>query len=121
MPSVLIVEDDLETRMAVEAMLEEAALEDIQSVTDGSKALDYLKDSTPDLMMLDLMMPNTDGFGVLRALRLGDVIRPGHVIVMSAHANKADQESVILLGADQFLAKPFTFVQLEEALNNSVL
>jgi DNA-binding response OmpR family regulator len=68
-------------------------------------------------MMLDLMMPRMDGFEVLRELRRGAAPRPGHIIVMSAHANSSDRAGITELGADQFLSKPFTLEQLKRALD----
>jgi CheY-like chemotaxis protein len=119
MSSILIVEDDLHTRLAVTAMLEVLGREDIRCAVNGIEGLEQLRDRLPEVMMLDLMMPKMDGFEVLRELRGGEAPRPGRIIVMSAHANKEDREGVKHLGADQFLAKPFTLDELERALGNS--
>ena len=113
---VLIVEDDFSTREAVKAMLEELGHESLQVVKDGLEAIEYLRSGPAALMMMDLMMPRMDGFEVLRELRRGAVPRPGHIIVMSAHANSADRAGITELGADQFLSKPFTLDQLKRAL-----
>ena len=117
MASLLIVEDDPNTREAVTAMLEELGREDVRCATNGVEALDSLRRQLPELMMLDLMMPRMDGFEVLRELRRGAAPRPGHIIVMSAHANREDRIGVKDLGADQFLAKPFALLELEQALD----
>lgn len=123
MASLLIVEDDPNTRLAVTAMLEELGREDVRCVANGVEALKLLRDQLPgkipELMMLDLMMPEMDGFEVLRELRNGSAPRPGHIIVMSAHANREDRAGVKELGADQFLAKPFRLTELEQALDNA--
>lgn len=105
--------------MALTAMLEELGREDVHGVTNGVEALESLRNEIPRLMMLDLMMPRLDGFGVLRELRIGSAPRPGHIIVMSAHANEEDRNGVKQLGADQFLPKPFSMVDLEKVLNNA--
>ena len=105
--------------MALTAMLEELGRGDVRCATNGVEALESLRDQVPELMMLDLMMPRMDGFEVLRELRNGGAPRPGHIIVMSAHANKEDRNGVKELGADQFLAKPFTMDELEAALDNA--
>lgn len=118
MGPLLIVEDDPSTQQAVLAMLEELGHEDASVARDGIEAIESLREAAPDLMMLDLMMPRMDGFELLRELRKGSVPRPGHIIVMSAHANADDQASVKVLGADQFISKPFTLEQLEQALDS---
>ena len=118
MNRVLIVEDDPNTQLAVAAMLEELGHPDVSVVKDGVEALDALNQATPPLMFLDIMMPRMDGIELLKELRRGSAPRPVHIIVMSAHANKADREAVKQLGADQFLSKPFTLDQLEAALGN---
>ncbi len=119
MTSVLIVEDDPNTRLAVTSMLEVVGHDEIRSAVNGEEGLERLREELPDLMLLDLMMPKMDGLEVLRQLRKGSAPRPGHIIVMSAHANANDREGVKHLGADQFLAKPFTLAQLEEALETA--
>ncbi len=119
MTTVLIVEDDPNTMLAVTAMLEVVGHEEVRSATDGEAGLERLREEQPDLMFLDLMMPKMDGFEVLRELRGGSAPRPGHIIVMSAHANANDREGVRQLGADQFLAKPFTLAQLEQVLETA--
>jgi CheY-like chemotaxis protein len=119
MSSILVVEDDENTRLAVTEMLDVLGREDVRSASNGVEGLESVKDRLPDLMMLDLMMPLMDGFEVLRELRGGSAPRPGHIIVMSAHANKEDRAGVKQLGADQFLAKPFTLDELEKALENA--
>jgi two-component system alkaline phosphatase synthesis response regulator PhoP len=118
MSSVLIVEDDPNTQLAVSAMLEELGHADVSVVKDGIEALAALNQETPPLMFLDIMMPRMDGIEVLKELRRGSAPRPVHIIVMSAYANKADREAVKQLGADQFLSKPFTLNQLEAVLGN---
>ena len=67
-------------------------------------------------ILLDLMMPKVDGYEVLRELRKGNYKRPDRVIVMSAHAQPAELEGLIALGADAFMPKPFTLTDLEEVL-----
>lgn len=117
MNSLLIVEDDPATREAVIAMLEELGHASPRVVTDGMEAIESLRAAPSTLMMLDLMMPRMDGFEVLREIRKGAAPRPGHIIVMSAHANSEDREGISALGADQFLSKPFTLAQLKRALD----
>ncbi len=121
MTSVLIVEDDANTLLAVTAMLEVIGREEVKSARNGVEALEMLREEQPELMFLDLMMPKMDGFELLRELRRGAAPRPAHIVVMSAHANAADREGVKQLGANQFLPKPFTLDQLEAVLETAGL
>lgn len=119
MTTVLIVEDDPNTLLAVTSMLEVVGHEEVRSANNGVDGLERLREERPDLMFLDLMMPRMDGLEVLRELRKGSAPRPRHIVVMSAHANANDREGVKELGADQFLAKPFTLAQLEQVLETA--
>ena len=100
---MLIAEDDAATRDAVVAMLEELGITDVVTVFNGEQ-------------VLDLMMPKVDGYEVLKELRTGAYERPGKIIVMSAHAQPAELDGLMALGADAFMPKPFTLTDLEEIL-----
>jgi CheY-like chemotaxis protein len=113
---VLIAEDDVATRDAVVAMLEELGITEIVTVFNGEDALKKLEDQQFEVMLLDLMMPKVDGYEVLRELRKGAHKRPGRVIVMSAHAQPAELDGLMELGADAFMPKPFTLTDLEKIL-----
>ncbi|MBN4059446.1 response regulator [Dehalococcoides mccartyi] len=115
--SVLVVEDDPETRDAVVAMLEELGVDEIETANDGEQALEALEHRKFSMVLLDLMMPKVDGYEVLRAMRSGTHQRPDRVIVMSAHALPAELDDLIALGADLFMPKPFTLADLEKAIS----
>lgn len=113
---MLIAEDDAATRDAVVAMLEELGITDIVTAFNGEQALQALEENKFDTLLLDLMMPKIDGYEVLRKLRKGKYQRPDRVIVMSAHAQPAELDGLMALGADAFMPKPFTLADLEEIL-----
>lgn len=119
MASVLVVEDEPNTLLAVTSLLEVTGHEEVRTATNGVEALERIHEETPELMLMDLMMPEMDGIELLKRLRAGVAPRPGHIIVMSAHADANDQNSVGHLGADQFLAKPFTLSELQSALQTA--
>lgn len=114
---MLIAEDDMATRDAVVAMLEELGITDVVTAGDGEQALRALGERKFGTMLLDLMMPKVDGYEVLKALRTGKYQRPDRVIVMSAHAQPAELDGLMALGADAFMPKPFTLVDLEKILD----
>ena len=104
---MLIAEDDVSTRDAVVAMLEELGITGVVTVFSGEQALEALKERKFGTLLLDLMMPKVDGYKVLRELRKGNYNRPDKVIVMSAHAQPGELDDLFDLGADAFMPKPF--------------
>jgi CheY-like chemotaxis protein len=115
---VLRAEDDAATRDAVVAMLEELDITDVVTAFNGEQALKALEERQFDTLLLDLMMPKIDGYEVLRELRKGKHNRPRRVIVMSAHAQPAELDGLMALGADAFMPKPFTLTDLENILKD---
>ncbi|MBT3994339.1 MAG: response regulator [Chloroflexi bacterium] len=113
---MLIAEDDKATRDAVVAMLEEFGITDVVTTRNGEEALKVLEEQQFDTLLLDLMMPKVDGYEVLKELRKGKHKRPHRVIVMSAHAQPAELDGLMELGADAFMPKPFTLNDLERVL-----
>lgn len=69
-----------------------------------------------ETLLLDLMMPKIDGYKVLKELRKGNYNRPDRLIIMSAHAQPAELDSLMALCADIFMPKPFTMTDLEGVL-----
>ncbi|MBN4064549.1 response regulator [Dehalococcoides mccartyi] len=104
------------TRDAVVAMLEELGITDVVIAQNGELALKALEERHFSVLLLDLMMPKIDGYEVLRQLRKGNYKRPDRVIVMSAHAQPAELDGLIALGADAFMPKPFTMDDLEKVI-----
>jgi DNA-binding response OmpR family regulator len=75
---------------------------DVVNAGDGQEALDMLDSTTPDIMLLDIIMPGINGFEVLRKLRLNSQLP---VIVYSARPE--NRQEALRMGANDFLAKPF--------------
>ncbi len=118
--TALVVDDDDSIRESLLAYLEEFGFKNILAAKDGAAALRILATSAPDVLLLDLMMPVTDGFEVLKAIRTGKTAgRPGRVIVLSAHSDREMATRVIQLGADGYIGKPFTDADLMAALGLS--
>ncbi|MBP2472475.1 two-component system response regulator MprA [Crossiella equi] len=106
---ILVVEDDTAVRTAVELALAGAG-HDVRAVADGGLALAEIADWRPDLVVLDLLMPFTDGLTVCRRLRsAGD---PTPVLVLTARDSVADRIEGLDAGADDYLVKPFDLHEL---------
>lgn len=101
---VLVVDDEEMVREVVVRYLERDGFV-VTQVADGQAALDFLEESSPDLVILDLMLPKVQGVDVLRAIRkVGNL----PVILLSARAEESDRVAGLELGADDYVVKPFS-------------
>ena len=114
---ILVIEDEESVRMAIEAGLEVIGDCEVRLAPDADTGMKMLKESRPDILLLDLVMPVTDGMEFLRMLRAepGEA-RPGKVILMTAHSNPVPEDNMAALGLDQVLEKPFRLHELAEAV-----
>lgn len=104
MERVLIVEDDEKTAQIVRSYLVRAGYA-VEIVTDGLSALRVVGREPPDLVLLDVMLPQLDGMHVCRELRrAGDVA----IIMVTARTTEADKLEGLAAGADDYVAKPFS-------------
>jgi DNA-binding response OmpR family regulator len=103
-PRVLVVDDDPTVAEIVTRYLEREGFE-VEIVSDGRTALDRAVASPPDLMVLDLMLPGIGGLEVFRALRS---VSPFPVIMLTARGDEDDRVTGLELGADDYIAKPFS-------------
>jgi len=105
MATVLIVDDEPDILLMLRMSLEDEG-HDVVLAADGKMALERIAERRPDIVLLDLMMPVLDGFGVLEALREQGVERLP-VVMVSAKSEPGDVERASSLGAVEFISKPF--------------
>ena len=108
---VLIVEDDEETRSLVQAYLIENGCQ-VSGVGDGDAMWQLLKDWEPDVIVLDLMLPGEDGLTLCKKLSIDAEYSPIPVIMLTARASETDRIIGLEMGADDYLAKPFSSREL---------
>jgi two-component system, OmpR family, response regulator MprA len=106
---VLVVDDDPDVREAVETALELEGHR-VTTATDGLAALQRLAQSEFDAVVLDVLMPNLDGFEVCRRLRAAGNRTP--VLILTARDSEEDTIRGLDLGADDYLVKPFALGEL---------
>jgi len=106
---VLVVDDELHIRELVAFILDDSGYE-IRGVPDGFEALRVLETWTPDVILLDIMMPKLDGFELLPKLRQ---VTDAPVIVLSARGDVQDRVAGLVRGADDYVSKPFDPRELE--------
>ena len=103
MDTILIADDEKEIRTLLRLYLENDGYE-VEEASDGAEALKILADRDIDLCLLDIMMPEVDGYHVLRAIRKTSSIP---VIIISAKETDAEKILGLDLGADDYIVKPF--------------
>ena len=113
---ILIADDEAEIRQLIKLYLENEGYE-VTEAKDGDEAILKLHSMTPDLCILDIMMPGMDGYQVLKKLRTNSNIP---VIILSA--KDADSEKILglNLGADDYIAKPFNPLELVARVNSAM-
>jgi DNA-binding response OmpR family regulator len=107
--NILLVEDEERIASFIVTGLEAQGYA-VEHVATGTEALARLSGSAPDLVLLDLALPDIDGLDVLRRLR--EEKRPVSVIILTARADVDDLVDGLNLGADDYLTKPFAFDEL---------
>lgn len=108
-PKVLIVDDEPDVLLLMRINLEDAGFDTVLAA-DGERALEQVREHAPDVVVLDVMMPVLDGWGVLEALAR-EGTRP-LTIVVSAKATPADLQRAYRLGAAEYLTKPVDMPRL---------
>jgi len=111
---VLVVEDDVRLARQIASALTEAGHDPI-IVHDGEHALDKTTETPFDLIVLDIILPGIDGFGVLQNLRSQHVA--SRVLMLTARGEVKDRVTGLQLGADDYLPKPFAMRELVARVN----
>ena len=114
---VLIVEDEPEIAELIEFHAERAGMR-ARKVHSGRIAIDVIKREKPDLIVLDLMLPDLDGLEVCRKLKQGEDTRSIPIVMVSAKGEESDVVAGIELGADDYVTKPFSPRVLMARLRN---
>jgi len=116
-PVVFVVDDEAGYTDVIQTVLEEYGLE-VHTSNGAFEAVEMMGWITPDLILLDIMMPSVDGITLLRHLRR-DANKPKvPVLVVSAYPET--HEEALAAGADGFLTKPFSTVELRDAIGEFV-
>ncbi len=116
MIKVLVVDDSDVLRRISVFNLKRAGFE-VHEAVDGVDGVAKIKEIVPKVVILDVMMPNLDGFGVLREMKENGLFEKTKVIMLTAKGGDDDAEHALKLGASKFLTKPFSPKQLVEVVN----
>ena len=104
MKTVALVEDNPDNRLLVRVILE--SLYEVTEYENGFAALEGLPKEKPDLVLLDVSLPEMDGTEVLRRIRADANLRELPVIALTAHAMAGDREKYLAAGFDEYVTKP---------------
>ncbi|UYG09288.1 response regulator transcription factor [Halomonas sp. M4R1S46] len=107
MAKVLVVDDEPNIVLSLEFLMQQAGFE-VTTAGDGQTALDCVAAETPDLVLLDISLPDISGFDVLERLRADPALARLPIIMLTAHGREVEREKGLALGADDYITKPFS-------------
>ncbi len=112
---VLVVDDDPMVTRLVRINLELEQFE-VEEAWDGRTAMKMMRENPPDLLVLDIMMPQMDGWEILKLMREDEGLKELPVVVLTAKVQDEDMARGWRMGADGYIVKPFNPVNLADAL-----
>ena len=108
---ILIVDDEPNIVMSIEFLLKKEGFT-TDTASDGDAALEKVRSFVPDLVLLDVMMPNKSGFEVCELLRSDTAAHQPRIIMLTAKGRETEQAKGLALGADAYMLKPFSTKEL---------
>nr|WOA02408.1 hypothetical protein [Gloiopeltis furcata] len=115
--NILLVDDDITLINSVEAYLTSEGFM-VSTVSNVYEALKVIQETMPDLIIADIMMPDIDGYDLVKILRLDDFMRTVPIILLTAKGMTDDRIKGYDLGCNAYLAKPFNPRELVSIINN---
>ncbi|PLX93353.1 MAG: two-component system response regulator [Desulfuromonas sp.] len=112
---ILIVEDE-ESLLKLESILLTSKGYEVRGVANGQAALDVLAEEKPDLVLLDIMLPELDGFEVCRRIKSDEATRNIPVVMLTAKKSREDMAKGEKVGADWYITKPFKSAMVIETI-----
>ncbi len=116
---VLLIEDEPNIIEAIRFILSRDGWR-VDTHLDGSTALEAIRARSPDLVVLDVMLPNRSGYDILNDLRSDPEYRDLPVLMLTARGQKKDRELAEKLGASRFMTKPFSNSEVLETVRELV-
>ena len=113
---VLIAEDEPHLVESLAFILGREGYE-VSTALDGEAALQQIWAASPDLVILDVMLPKINGFDILKKIRSSDALKSLRVIILTAKGQRQDRDMAEEIGADLFLTKPFSNKEVVQAVN----
>lgn len=110
---VLIVEDEDNIALALDYVLTREGY-DHERVSNGADALPKIRATAPDLVLLDVMLPEVSGYEICQNVRMDPGLKDVKILMMTARGSAMERRKGMALGADGFIAKPFELKELRD-------
>ncbi len=114
---VLIVDDAPNIVLSLEFLMKKEGYE-VQSAGNGEVAMQAIAEKSPDLILLDVMMPRKDGYEVCQELRASPSWKDIKIIMLTAKGRDVEREKGLALGADDYITKPFATQEVVEKVKS---
>lgn len=115
MKKILIADDEHKILMSLEYSFRKNGYE-VFIARDGTEVLEFLKTIVPDVILLDIMMPNLDGYSTLEEIKKNENLKNTKVLFLSAKNNPKDIEKGLEMGADAYVTKPYSIKKLMQQI-----
>ncbi|KEO60888.1 response regulator transcription factor [Thioclava indica] len=112
---VLIVEDEDNIAIALDYLMSREGYAH-ERIATGQGALDLIRDTRPDLVLLDVMLPEVSGYEICQEIRADKDLSDVRILMMTARGSAMERRKGLALGADGFIAKPFELGELRAEL-----
>ena len=106
-PTVLLVDDEPNILLSLKFLMQKEGYEVLVAKT-GAEALAVARQSRPDLVILDVMLPSPNGYEVCQSLRADPKLTGIYILMLTAKSNPAEREKGLAMGADDYVSKPFS-------------
>jgi len=114
---ILVVDDDPYILMSLEFLMKKNGY-DVIVARNGTEALDLLEKRVPNLVLLDIMMPDVDGYAICKHIKSNKKLKEAKVVFMSAKSKEADIQKGLDLGASLYITKPFSTRELMKQIKS---
>ena len=115
MTEILVIEDEENIAIALDFLLTREGHRH-RRIATGSGAVDEIRASRPDVVLLDVMLPDVSGYQIVQDVRADPALKKVRVLMMTARGSEAERRKGLALGADGFIAKPFELMELRAEL-----
>jgi len=108
---ILVVDDEPNIVRSLTFVLNKGGY-DVFVAGDGVEAMSMIRDSKPNILILDVMMPNKSGYDVCNEIKADPELRDIHVVMLTAKGQVGDREAALSQGADEYMSKPFSPIEI---------
>ncbi|WP_294222795.1 MULTISPECIES: response regulator transcription factor [Chryseobacterium] len=120
MKRIIIADDEHKILMSLEYSFRKNGY-DVFIARDGTEVVEFLKTITPDIILLDIMMPNLDGYSTLEIIKQDEKLKNTKIIFLSAKNNPKDMEKGLEMGADAYITKPYSIKKLMQMIEEMMV